>query len=59
VLERAGLVERTVEGRNHRLSLNAAPLRDASRWLEHYRAFWDERLAALETLLMSKRPRKR
>jgi DNA-binding transcriptional ArsR family regulator len=40
VLERAGLVERTVRGREHRLRLNAAPLRDATQWLEHYRAFW-------------------
>ena len=59
VLERAGLVERTVEGRNHRLSLNATPLRDASVWLEEYRTFWNARLAALETLLVSRRARKR
>ncbi|HYL29003.1 MAG TPA: metalloregulator ArsR/SmtB family transcription factor, partial [Gemmatimonadales bacterium] len=37
VLERAGLVERTVRGREHRLRLNAGPLREASEWLEHYR----------------------
>ena len=41
VLERAGLVERTVQGREHRLRLNAEPLREASMWLDHYRAFWD------------------
>ena len=29
VLERAGLVERTVQGREHRLRLNAEPLREA------------------------------
>jgi DNA-binding transcriptional ArsR family regulator len=54
VLERAGLVERTVQGREHRLRLNAEPLREASMWLEHYRAFWDTRLAALEEFLMKK-----
>jgi DNA-binding transcriptional ArsR family regulator len=54
VLERAGLVERTVQGREHRLRLNAEPLRDASMWLEHYRTFWDTRLAALEALLLKK-----
>src|SRR6185295_15880404 len=48
VLERAGLVERTVEGREHRLRLNAEPLREAAMWLDDYRAFWDARLAALE-----------
>jgi DNA-binding transcriptional ArsR family regulator len=52
VLERAGLVERTVLGREHRLRLNAKPLRDAAVWLEHYRAFWDTRLSALEEFLL-------
>jgi DNA-binding transcriptional ArsR family regulator len=52
VLERAGLVERTVHGREHRLRLRAAPLGAAARWLDHYRAFWDARLDALEALLV-------
>lgn len=54
VLERAGLVERTVQGREHRLRLNAEPLREASLWLQHYRTFWDSRLGALEALLLKK-----
>jgi DNA-binding transcriptional ArsR family regulator len=54
VLERAGLVERTVQGREHRLRLNAEPLREASMWLEHYRTFWDARLGALEAFLLDK-----
>ncbi len=54
VLERAGLVERTVQGREHRLRLNAEPLREASMWLEHYRTFWDTHLAALEAFLLNK-----
>jgi len=52
VLERAGLVERSVQGREHRLRLNGAPLREASTWLEHYRTFWDTRLGALEAFLL-------
>ncbi len=52
VLERAGLVERTIQGREHRLRLNAEPLQEASVWLEHYRAFWNARLEALETFLL-------
>ena len=55
VLERAGLVERAVPGREHRLRLNAEPLREASEWLEHYRTFWDTRLAALEAFLLKKK----
>ena len=58
VLERAGLVERTVRGREHRLRLNAEPLREAAVWLEHYRTFWDTRLGALEAFLL-KRERER
>jgi DNA-binding transcriptional ArsR family regulator len=56
VLEQAGLVERSVQGREHRLRINAEPLQEASMWLEHYREFWDTRLGALETFLQ--RPRK-
>src|SRR5439155_24349970 len=52
VLERAGLVERRVAGREHWLSLTPRPLADASRWLDHYRAFWDARLEALEHMLV-------
>jgi DNA-binding transcriptional ArsR family regulator len=59
VLERAGLVRRRVVGREHLLRLNPAPLREAARWLEHYRAFWDARLDALEALLAAEpRPKR-
>jgi DNA-binding transcriptional ArsR family regulator len=52
VLERAGLVERTVRGREHWIKLDAGPLREATRWLEHYRGFWEARLEALEAFLV-------
>jgi DNA-binding transcriptional ArsR family regulator len=51
VLERAGLVQRAIHGREHWLKLNPAPLREAARWLEHYRAFWEMRLDGLEAFL--------
>ena len=57
VLERAGLVERDIQGREHRLRLNPVPLQEASEWLDHYRAFWDRRLEALETHLLEKQRR--
>lgn len=53
VLERAGLVDRSIRGREHRIRLNPRPLRRAARWLDHYRRFWDARLDALEAFLMS------
>jgi DNA-binding transcriptional ArsR family regulator len=54
-LERAGLVRREVRGRDHVISLNAAPLAEAQAWIEHYRAFWDDRLAALDALVTRRR----
>ena len=54
VLERAGLVQRTVQGREHRLRLNAQPLGEAAMWLEYYRKFWNERLDVLEEYLKSR-----
>lgn len=51
VLERAGLVRRTVVGRRHLCRLEAAPLASASEWLSFYRRFWTDRIDALEDLL--------
>jgi DNA-binding transcriptional ArsR family regulator len=58
VLERAGLVHRTVEGRRHVCRLEAAPLATAAGWLRFYERFWAERLDALETLLQPSPPKK-
>jgi DNA-binding transcriptional ArsR family regulator len=55
MLERAGLVTRSVQGRDHVLSLNAGPLADAAEWIERYRRFWEGRLASLEKYVTSKR----
>lgn len=51
VLEGAGLVRRTVQGREHILSLEAAPLAEASGWIEHYRGFWNDQLASLDAFV--------
>lgn len=59
MLERAGLVRRTVRGRDHVLSLDAAPLADAAAWIAHYRRFWEERLEALDKLVTKDKPKKR
>ena len=59
MLERAGLLRRTIVGRDHVLSLNAAPLAEAQAWIEKYRRFWEGRLAALEYYVTNnKRKRK-
>jgi len=56
VLESAGLVRREIVGREHRLYLEAAPLRDAEEWLGRYRRFWTSRLDALERMLRARKP---
>ena len=55
ILERAGLVTRSVQGREHLLSLNAAPMAEAAEWMEFYRRYWAGRLAALEDFVVKKR----
>jgi DNA-binding transcriptional ArsR family regulator len=50
VLERAGLLRRTVDGRRHLCRLEPAPLASASDWLGFYERHWKERLDALEAL---------
>lgn len=59
VLETAGLVSRTIHGRRHVCSLNREPLSEARQWLQHYEAFWNERLDALERVLSEPFPEAR
>jgi DNA-binding transcriptional ArsR family regulator len=47
VLEDAGLVTRSVDGRTHHCSLNPKPFKTIEAWLIHYRKFWEDNLAAL------------
>jgi len=61
VLEQAGLLSRTIEGRSHRCRIEAGPLAAADRWLAYYERFWSLRLDDLERALarnISKRSRK-
>lgn len=51
VLERAGLVRRSQQGREHYLRLRATPLREVARWTSQYERFWTQRLDALGDFL--------
>lgn len=51
VLERAGLVRRTVDGRRHLCRLDAVPLASATAWLRFYEDHWASSLDVLEDLL--------
>lgn len=48
VLEAAGIVVRSVDGRTHRLSLRPEALGSALDWVSIYRNFWQRRLDALD-----------
>jgi DNA-binding transcriptional ArsR family regulator len=48
VLREADLVGARAAGRHRLYGLRARPLAEVDAWLEPYRAFWSERLDALE-----------
>jgi DNA-binding transcriptional ArsR family regulator len=51
VLEEAGLIARTKEGRVVSCELSAAPLREAATWMQRYEKFWTEKLDSLARYL--------
>lgn len=58
LLERAGLVRRRREGREHVLAFDPAPLDEAQAWLVDQRATWAARLQAIDELLAAEDERK-
>ncbi|GAA4109779.1 ArsR/SmtB family transcription factor [Aminobacter aganoensis] len=51
VLEKAGLVKRSVQGRTHVCSLDAMPMHAGVEWMRHYEKFWSRQLDTLEAIL--------
>jgi DNA-binding transcriptional ArsR family regulator len=51
VLERAGLISRARTAQRRTSSLQAAPLKEATDWMDRYRRFWDESLTKLDAHL--------
>jgi len=51
VLEHAGLLRRSVEGRVHHCRLEAAKMKDAARWINRYGSFWEGQFASLDRYL--------
>lgn len=51
ILERAGIIEREINGRVHTCRLNAEALNEAYAWLGGYEKFWTVRLNALKNIL--------
>jgi len=59
VLENAGLIQRTITGRQHQCTLTTAGLKTAEDWLNFHREFWESRFDALSDLLRKEESRYR
>jgi DNA-binding transcriptional ArsR family regulator len=57
VLEEAGVVMRTIDGRTHRLSLDLDALGDAVEWIDRQRAIWERMFDVVDEYLENKGPR--
>lgn len=51
VLEQAGLIARGRRAQWRPCRLEAAPLKDASKWIDEYRRFWEESFDRLDEYL--------
>src|SRR5690348_6535030 len=51
VLENAGLISRGREAQWRPCKLEAAPLREAFNWIEHYKKFWEQSFDRLDAYL--------
>lgn len=56
VLERAGLVHRRRDWREHLIEVELQPLNDAFRWFQNLRSSWDLRLDALASHFTKDKP---
>jgi DNA-binding transcriptional ArsR family regulator len=59
VLERAGLISRGRDAQRRPRRLDAKPLAEATKWLEHYRQFWEGSFRRLDALLNEMTQQKR
>lgn len=51
VLEKAGLITKTRDAQRRPCQLNAVALKDATEWMEQYRAMWEESFDRLDEYL--------
>lgn len=58
VLEGAGLVSRSAQGRYRRCELNEKPMNEAMEWIREQARFWEESLDRLERFLNQEAPAK-
>ena len=54
VLERAGLIRRTRQGREHRIKVDPRPIEEASTWIGQYARFWKRQFDAVDAYLQAR-----
>ncbi len=54
VLERAGLIRRTRQGREHRIRVDPRPIEEASTWIGRYARFWKQQFDAVDAYLKAR-----
>ena len=54
VLERAGLIQRTRRGREHRIRVDPRPIQAASGWIAAYAEFWTAQFDAVDAYLKAR-----
>lgn len=59
VLEQAGLISRGRDAQRRPCRIEAAPLREATGWLERYRQVWEHNYERLDALLADLQPETR
>jgi DNA-binding transcriptional ArsR family regulator len=59
ILEKAGLINRRVNGRQHHCSLSPGALKTAEDWLNYHRTFWEVRVDAREDFLLEPQTREK
>ncbi len=55
ILEKAGLIERRISGREHHCTLATDALKTGEDWINFHRKFWEGRLDALDDLLRNQK----
>jgi DNA-binding transcriptional ArsR family regulator len=56
VLEETGVVTRVIDGRTHRLSLEADALGEAAEWMDRQRALWERLFDVIDDYLKEDMP---
>jgi len=51
VLQRAGLIRRTRQGREHRIRVDPRPIESARGWIATYAVYWEQQFDAVEAYL--------